>query len=156
MVLLSKDEEITILYITLYNDDGVITARSAINPTLLKTNDHDNSPVGIFSRRNTVYNCTNRTLLELPTSRRDNCQNWCRELADFHYRNVRHLRWPIASRINRQQYESRKCDISRYIVTTNFLQRDFSSEFLWISIKHAIQNSYPLFWNENPIQLYQK
>ena len=90
----------------------------------MKINEHDNSPVGIFSRRNTVYNCTNRTLLELPTSGRDNCQSWCRELADFRYRNVRHHRRPIASRINRQQYESRKRDISRYIVTTNFLQED--------------------------------
>ena len=86
----------------------------------MKINDHDNSPVGIFSRQNTVHNCTNRTLLELPTSGRDTCQSWCRELADFRYRNVRHHRRPIASRINRQQYESRKCHISRYIVTTKF------------------------------------
>ena len=91
----------------------------------MKINDHDNSPVEMFSRRNTVYNCTNRTLLELPTSGRDNCQrSWCRELADFRYRKVRHHRRPIASRINRQQDESRKRDISRYIVTTNFLQGD--------------------------------
>ena len=91
---------------------------------IFSINDHDNFPVGIFSRRNTVYNSTNRTLLELPTSGRDNCQSWYRELADFRYRNVRHHRRPIASRINRQQHESRKRDISRYIVTTNFLLGD--------------------------------
>ena len=90
----------------------------------MKINDHDYSPVGIFSRRNTVYNCTKRALLELPISGRDNCQSWCRELTDFRYRNIRHHRRPIGSRINRQQYESRKRDISRYIVTTNFLQGD--------------------------------
>ena len=54
----------------------------------------------------------------------------------------------------------------------NFNQINYSPEFLWISIKfsrydplpkiksnaikHAIQNSYLLFKNKNPIQFYEK
>ena len=60
----------------------------------------------------------------------------------------------------------------RYILIVSTLRVNFSPEFVWISIKfspydpltkiksnaikHAIQNSYPLFLNENPIQFYQK
>ena len=41
-------------------------------------------------------------------------------------------------------------------ISTKFSRYDPLTKFKSNASKHAIQNSYPLFKNENPIQFYQK